>query len=199
MGNLLSYTAYNFFNNIAPEVYASLIITIISIPIFIVITNILLSPLFNSKAFSERITVNEDTEESNFISEIKEVDFNSLALLDKDSSSRLGDRVMGQMPELVSQFYVSSLYTQINYNNEIVRVTPLEYNGLFKYISNYKDGVKGYITVNSVSGSSNLVKLTDGMKYMPSAYLLKDLNRHLRFKYPTKIFGDTNFLHSWNM
>ena len=108
-----------------------LIITIISIPIFIVITNILLSPLFNSKAFSERITVNEDTEESNFISEIKEVDFNSLALLDKDSSSRLGDRVMGQMPELVSQFYVSSLYTQINYNNEIVRVTPLEYNGLF--------------------------------------------------------------------
>ena len=170
-----------------------LIITIISIPIFIVITNVLLSPLFNSKAFSERITVNEDTEESNFISEIKEVDFNSLALLDKDSSSRLGDRVMGQMPELVSQFYVSSLYTQINYNNEIVRVTPLEYNGLFKYISNYKDGVKGYITVNSVSGSSNLVKLTDGMKYMPSAYLLKDLNRHLRFKYPTKIFGDTNF------
>lgn len=29
MGNLLSYTAYDFFNNIAPEVYASLIITII--------------------------------------------------------------------------------------------------------------------------------------------------------------------------
>jgi hypothetical protein len=52
---------------------------------------------------------------------------------------------MGQIPELVSQFYVSNIYTQINYNNEIVRVTPLEYNGLFKYLSNCNDGVKGYI------------------------------------------------------
>ena len=70
------------------------------------------------------------------------MDFNSLPLLDKDSSRRLGDRVMGQMPELVSQFYVSNLYTQINYNNEIIRVTPLEYNGLFKYLSNYKSSLR---------------------------------------------------------
>lgn len=170
-----------------------LIIIMLLIPALIIVTNFVLSPLFNSKAFSQRITITEDTEENNFVSEINEVDFSKLALLDKDSSSRLGDRVMGQMPELVSQFYVSSLYTQINYNNEIIRVTPLEYNGLFKYISNHKEGVKGYITVNSVDGSSNLVKLEKGMKYMPSAYLLKDLNRHIRFKYPTKILGDTNF------
>ena len=100
---------------------------------------------------------------------------------------------MGQIPELVSQFYVSSLYTQINYNNEIIRVTPLEYNGLFKYIANYKDGVKGYITVDSVDGEAKLVKLDQGMKYLPSAYLMKDLNRHLRFNFPTKIFGQNNF------
>ena len=163
------------------------------IPILIVVVNFILSPMFNSRAFSQRINVVEDTEENNFITEVKEVDFKSLPLLDKDSSSRLGDRVMGQMPELVSQFYVSSLYTQINYNNEIIRVTPLEYNGLFKYISNYKDGVKGYITVNSVDGESKLVKLEKGMKYLPSAYLMKDLNRHLRFSYPTKIFGQMSF------
>ena len=40
---------------------------------------------------------------------------------------------MGQMSELVSQYYVSDLYTQINYNNEIVRVTPIEYNGFIKW------------------------------------------------------------------
>ena len=163
------------------------------IPILISVTNFILSPMFNSRAYSQRINVVEDTEESNFISEVKEVDFNSLPLLDKDSSSRLGDRVMGQMPELVSQFYVSNLYTQINYNNEIIRVTPLEYNGLFKYISNYKNGVKGYITVNSVDGESKLVKLDKGMKYLPSAYLMKDLDRHIRFSYPTKIFGNKSF------
>ena len=163
------------------------------IPLLIMVINFVLSPMFNSKAFSKRINVVEDTEESNFITEINEVDFDSLPLLDKDSSSRLGDRVMGQMPELVSQFYVSSLYTQINYNNEIIRVTPLEYNGIFKYISNYKDGVMGYITVNSTTGEAKLVKLEKGMKYMPSAYLMKDLDRHLRFSYPTKIFGQNNF------
>ena len=43
---------------------------------------------------------------------------------------------MGEMTDLVSQFYVSSLYTQINYNNEVMRVTPLEYSGLIKYFTN---------------------------------------------------------------
>ena len=170
-----------------------LVVVLVIIPVFISIVNFVLSPLFNSKAFSNRITVVEDTEDNNFITEVSEVDFNSLPLLDKDSSRRLGDRVMGQMPELVSQFYVSDLYTQINYNNEIIRVTPLEYNGLFKYIANHKDGVKGYITVNSVDGEAKLVKLDKGMKYLPSAYLMKDLRRHLRFSYPTKIFGLQSF------
>lgn len=170
-----------------------LLSTLFIIGFGIVSINFFLSPLFNSKAFSNRIKVIEDTKENSFVEEIKPVDFKALPLLDKDSSSRLGDRVMGQIPELVSQFYVSSLYTQINYNNEIVRVTPLEYNGIFKYLSNHKEGVKGYITVNSVDGNSKLVKLEKGMKYMPSAYLLKDLSRHLRFQYPTKIFGQKNF------
>ena len=170
-----------------------ILLILFAIPMLIILVNFILSPIFNSKAFSQRISVVEDTEESNFITEVSEVNFDSLPLLDKDSSRRLGDRVMGQMPELVSQFYVSSLYTQINYNNEIIRVTPLEYNGFFKYISNYKDGVKGYITVNSVDGEANLVKLDEGMKYMPSAYLFNDLDSHLRFSYPTKIFGESNF------
>ena len=200
---LLMFAIYLFFNTVSNidqnginfdfKKSRIIIVVLVSIPFLIIITNFILSPIFNASAYSKRINVIEDTEESNFTTEIEEVNFNSLPLLDKDSSSRLGDRVMGQMPELVSQFYVSSLYTQINYNNDIIRVTPLEYNGLFKYLTNYKEGVKGYITVNSVDGTANLVKLDKGMKYMPSAYLLKDLDRHLRFSYPTKIFGETNF------
>ena len=94
---------------------------------------------------------------------------------------------MGQLPELVSQFYVSSLYTQINYNGNVVRVTPLEYDGMIKYFSNRKNGVKGYISVDSVSGESKLIKLPNGMKYMPSAMFNENLYRKLRFDYPTKI------------
>ncbi len=156
----------------------------------IIAVDFILSPIFQSNSYSQRIKINDDKE---FTKEIPLVDFNTLPLLDKASSQKLGDRVMGQMPELVSQFYVSDLYTQINYNNTILRVTPLEYNGFFKYLSNRKDGVKGYITVNSVTGESNLIKLEKGMKYVPSAIFGKDLGRHLRFQYPTKVFGEMSF------
>lgn len=158
--------------------------------IFIICINFILSPLFNSRAYKNRIVVDESTE---FINDIALVDFNSLPLLDKDSSQKLGDRVMGQMPELVSQFYVSDLYTQINYNNSVVRVTPLEYDGMIKYFSNRKEGVKGYISVDSVSGEVHLIKLDEGMKYMPSAMFNENLYRKLRFDYPTKIFGAESF------
>ncbi len=154
------------------------------------IVNIIGSPLFNAKGYGKRISIISD---NNFVDDVKPVNFKALPLLDKDSSRKLGDRVMGQMPELVSQFVVSDLYTQINFEDEIVRVTPLEYAGLIKYFTNRNKGVQGYITVNSVSGDSKLIKLDKGMKIMPSAILGEDLDRYLRFKYPTLIFGQESF------
>ena len=130
--------------------------TIFGIFFVIIVVDFFSSPLLQSRSYAERIKIQED---GNFTEDVRQVDFSALPLLDKDSSSKLGDRVMGQMPEMVSQFYVSDMYTQINYNNNIVRVTPLEYNGFFKYINNRKQGETGYITVNSVTGESNLIKL----------------------------------------
>lgn len=158
--------------------------------VLIVVLNFFLSPMFHAKSYASRITINEST---NFYNDIEQVNFKHIPLLDKDSSQKLGDRVMGQMPELVSQFYVSDLYTQINYNDDIVRVTPLEYDGLIKYFTNRKDGVMGYITVNSVNGEAKLVKLEEGMRYMPSAYFFENLHRHVRFSYPFDILGMPNF------
>lgn len=156
----------------------------------ILLVNVINSPLFNSKQYYKRITIKED---GVFEEDVKEVDFNALPLLDKDSSRKLGDRVMGQMTELVSQFTVSDLYTQINYKNDIVRVTPLEYANVIKYFTNHKDGVKGYIILNSVTGKAELVKLDKGMKYMPSALFNENLHRKLRFSYPLENFGVENF------
>lgn len=59
---------------------------------------------------------------------------------------------MGQMRDLVSQYNVSDIYTQINYNERIIRVTPLEYASPIKWLTNRKEGVKGYITVDSTTG-----------------------------------------------
>ena len=156
----------------------------------IILIDIICSPLFNANSYSKRITIDETKE---FLKDIKEVNFNMLPLLDRDSSEKLGDRVMGQMSELVSQYYVSEQYSQINYNNEIVRVTPLEYADFIKWITNRKQGVKGYITVNSVTGDTNLIKLDKGMKYAPSAWFNENLYRKLRFLYPKEAFGSAKF------
>ncbi len=170
------------------NVYLGIGIGVIILLIFIV--NIFNSPMFNSKKYANRIVVNKD---HSFVNDIKEVDFNKIPLLDKASSQKLGDRKMGEITDLVSQFNVSDLYTQINYNNKIVRVTPLEYAGLIKFFTNQKEGVKGYITVDSVNGESSLVKLDKGMQYLPSAYFFKDLNRKLRLTYPTLNFDTASF------
>lgn len=172
------------------KVINGVLIGIVAIIFGAFVVNISYSPLFRSGVYRSRIKIKED---GDFGKDIEEVDFSKIPLLDKDSSRKLGDRVMGQMPEMVSQFYVSNLYTQINYQDMIVRVTPLEYNGIFKYFNNHKKGIKGYIQVNSTTGASSLVKLKKGMKYVPSAILGEDLYRHLRFAYPFDVFGTETF------
>ena len=163
------------------------LIPVVLIGIFLI--NLVVGPLFNANSWAHRIEVTT----GNFTEDIKEVDFNRIPLLDKDSSQKLGDRTMGQNAEYVSQYNVSSLYTQINYNDEIIRVTPLEYAGLIKWATNRKNGINAYITVDSVNGSSKLVKMDKGMKYMPSAYFNEDLERHLRFKFLFDVFGTSRF------
>ena len=160
---------------------------IIIILIVIVIIN---APIFNAKKYYKRITI--DTTKT-FQDDIEEVDFNKLPLLDKASSEKLGDRVMGGMSELVSQYDVSTEYTQINFKNEIIRVTPLEYNGTIKWFTNRKKGITGYITVNSTTGKAKLIKLEKGMKYAPSALFNENLYRKLQFQHPTKVFDAINF------
>lgn len=168
----------------------SIIFIIPLILMIIIVVNIVNSPIFNSKKYATRITIDES---KTFTNDIKEVDFSKLPLLDKTSSQKLGDRVMGQMSDMVSQYDVSDLYTQINYNNQIIRVTPLEYASPIKWLTNRKEGVKGYITVDSVNGEAKLTRLTKGMKYLPSGLFNDNLTRVLRFKYPTLNFGDYSF------
>ena len=158
--------------------------------VLIIVINLINSPIFNAKSYASRISVNTGKD---FATEVKEVDFTKVPLLDKDSSSKIGDRVVGEMTDLVSQFYVSDMYSQINYDNKIVRVTTLEYDDMIKFFINRGTGIPYYVIVDSVTGAAELKKLDKGMKYMPSAYFNDNLYRKLRFSYPTVIFGDANF------
>ena len=180
LGNKVKLTDFKF---------NKIIYVIPGLIVIIMIINFICSPLFNAKSYSQRITVTP----SSFTEDVPLVDFNSTPLLDRESTQNLGDRKMGSMTELVSQFSVSNRYTQINYNNDIIRVTPLEYASIIKYFTNRSEGIKGYITVNSVDGSSELVRLENGMRYMESSLFFENLDRKLRISYPTKIFGEKSF------
>jgi hypothetical protein len=173
-----------------PKTFLISIGFVIGLFIVINIVNFINSPLFNAKSYQTRIVVNEG---GSFTEGIKEVNFNQLPLLDRASSEVLGDRVMGQMSEIVSQYNVSKQYTQINFNDSIMRVTPLEYADPIKWLTNRKKGIVGYITVNSVNGETELIKLDKGMKYSSSALFNEKLERKLRFDYPTENFGEISF------
>lgn len=167
-------------------------LVLIFVVVFPSAATLVTSRIFHAKAFSQRI----EPKDVDF-SEVPQVDFKKTPIIDRDSSIRLGDKVMGNMTEWVSQFDVSNEYTQISYKDSVYRVTPLTYNGFIKYFKNKSGGVPAYITVDSTSGKTQLVKLKDlgldGMKYVPSAYFNNNLSRHLRFQYPTEIFGEPSF------
>ena len=160
--------------------------------LWVVFSNFIAGPVFHAKSYASRISV-ENVE----FSEINEVDFTKTPIIDRESTIVLGDRVMGKMPELVSQFEVSEEYTQISYRNSVYRVTPLEYASFIKYLGNRNEGIPAYILVNSVTGEAELVKLKDlgldGMKYVPSGYFNNNLYRKLQMQYPTVIFGNPSF------
>jgi len=149
---------------------------------------LILSPLFLSGTYAARITVtNED------FSSVPAYSFNHTAIIDRDSAENLGDKVMGEMSDLVSQFEVSSEYSQISWQDGTYRVTPLAYQSFIKYLRNRKDGIPGYILVNTTTGSARLQRLEDKMRYVPSAWFNDNLYRRLRFSYPTALFGRPTF------
>lgn len=132
-------------------------------------------------------------EESDFTADVAQISFDQIPMLDKDSAERLGDRKLGELSDMVSQFEVSSAYAQINYNDRPVRVTYLEYADFFKWLSNRSEGLPAYILIDMVTQEATVVRLDEGMKYSPAEYFNRYLYRHLRFAYPTLIFDDCNF------
>lgn len=150
---------------------------------------ILSSPIVNAEKYQKLLTV----EYREFSDDIKETDYSTIPLLDKDSASLLGDRKMGSLVDLVSQFEVSDDYAQINYQGLPVRVTPLEYASGIKWITNQSDGIPAYMLIDMTTQDIECIRVDDGIRYSKSEYFNRNIYRHLRFSYPTYIFADQIF------
>lgn len=154
-----------------------------------IIGSILSSPIVNAGKYQRLMPV----EEREFQTDIAEVDYTTIPLLDKDSATILGERKMGSMIDMVSQFEVSNEYTQINYNGRPVRVTPLRYASLIKWITNQSNGIPAYLLMDMTTQDTQIIKLEQPIRYSKSEHFNRNLYRHLRFHYPTYIFDDQIF------
>lgn len=189
--NVKSYLQGNSKISIKGNRFAIGIVIASLVPVaVIVIGTITSSAFFNARSYASIVKVEEavfeeDMPETNTVTNI--------ALMDSTSAITIGNRTLGALSNVVSQYEVAPTYTQINYTGTPKKVANLEYVGFFKWIGNRSVGVPGFVMVDPVNISAEYVELTKPMKYVDSAYFGEDLHRALRFKYPTKIFYNISF------
>ena len=134
------------------------------------------------------------TTEDNFAQDIKEVNYSEIPVIDRDSAVLLGNREMGSIPEYVSQFEISPLYSQINYQSSPVRVSPLGYADLFKWFTNREAGIPAYALVNMTTQDAEIVRLEDNpIHYSESEPLVRNIDRHVQLSYPFYMFDQKSF------
>lgn len=189
-GNISAKEFFSDFKTQAGSVLfkTAFVCTVILVVLYVA-GNILSSPVINASKYQQLLKV----ETRNFTDDIKEVSYDKIPLLDKDSASIIGTRVMGTMVDMVSQYEVDDMYSQINYKEKPVRVTPLRYGNLIKWFTNQKNGIPAYIRIDMTTQEAECVRLTEGIKYSKSDHFSRYIYRHLRFAYPTYIFDDINF------
>lgn len=176
-------TVVKFRFNVKPYIVAAVPLALLLLLAFFSAT------LFNATAYASVRTVTT----ADFSADLAEsVGTDSIALMDTASAQMLGDREIGSLSHVVSQYDVSWNYTQIDYNGKPIKVAALDYAGFFKWWNNSRTGVEGYVTVDPVSMSAAF-HTCEGMKYVPSAFWMEDARRHLWLEYPTLMLDNLHF------
>lgn len=149
------------------------------------------SRLFRSKSYYKQLTIEEGTTEE-FHQNFDFMDGHvKLPVIDKDLSFKLAQ---AKLSNYGAQYSIDSEhFTILSVNNELYRVTPLEYSGFFVSLSKMSEGSSGYIRVNVVTMESELILVPGGLKYLPSAKLKYDLKRHVQMSYPATMFSEYYF------
>ena len=134
---------------------------IIAVPLALVVIYmvgaLLSSPILRASAYHQLL----DVETGDFTKDIHEVDYSQIPILDSESASKLAEREMGNMVDMVSQYEVSSYFNQINYQSKPVRVTPLKYGDLIKWATNRSHGIPAYMRIDMTTQDVELVKLNN--------------------------------------
>lgn len=150
-----------------------------------IIAGIASSQMLGASKYSGLIQITDGDFETD-IPESREI--NDIALMDTDTARIIGERAIGSLSDVVSQYEVSDSYSTIDYNGSPMKVASLEYAGFIKYMNNKKNGIPGYVLVDPVKNEASYVKTDKPIIYSPSAYFNHNLQRHVQLSYPTYIF-----------
>lgn len=171
-------------------IVTKILLGVILVCIVVIVGGTLISAeIFHASAYQKLMPV----EERDFTEDISQISLKDVPVVDRDSAVRLGDRKLGELVEFVSQFEVDESaysYTQINYNGVPTRVAPLMYGDIIKWFNNQSKGIPAYISVDMTTQDVTLHRLEEGIRYSPGELFFRNLNRHLRFSYPTYMFDD---------
>lgn len=161
----------------------------VAVVVIAAVGSVVSMPLLRAAAYRDLLTV----QTGDFASDVAQISFNEIPTLDRTSAEFLGDRQMGTLSDMVSQFEYSGDSTQINYQGRPVRVAPIAYADLFKWLTNRGQGLPAYVVVDMVTQEATVTRLPEGMKYSFSEPLNRNIVRHLRFHYPTMMFSTPEF------
>ena len=169
---------------------------LMAIPLAVIVVGVLGAVMSNAiiPGNAEKYLNVLQTDTLDFAQDIPEVNYSEIPVIDRDSAILIGDREMGSIPEYVSQFEISPLYSQINYQGTPVRVSPLNYADLFKWFTNRESGIPAYSLVNMTTQDAEIVRLGDNpIYYSQSEPLARNIDRYVQLKYPFYIFDELSF------
>lgn len=142
---------------------------------------------------AERYSSILQIQDLDFTNDIQQVNYEEIPVIDRDTAVVLGNRVIGAIPEYVSQFEISNLYSQINYQGHPVRVSPLLYADLIKWFTNSGSGLPAYVKVDMTTQDTEIVRLEEPIRYSESEVLERNIYRHVQLSYPFYMFDEFSF------
>ena len=191
---ILALIVFNFLNLVMGKSHKSffagisgiLLIVLIILPVLLTFFS---GPFFHAKRYASLI----DVQPGVFQEDVSRISMDQIPIVDRDAAVVIGEKQMGQVGELVSQFDIATDYSQINLAGKPIRISPLKYFDFIKYLGNFRNGIQHYISVDMTSQEGDLHELKRPIFYSHSDYLFRNINRHLRFQYPFDMFGETSF------
>lgn len=163
--------------------------------LYLVIGGISGAHIIRAKAYVGQMPI-EVLEINDFAKQVspESIGTSTLPIIDKEIALRKAE---GQLSTYGSQYSIGNSFTLINIKDEgvdrLVRVAPLEYNGLVVAATHYNSGSVGYVMVDVVTEEAKFVEVEEGIKYLESGLLNRNLSRYIWMHYPTSLVTEYSF------